>query len=104
VVYHVAGHLQGKPYWSNRLQFFVYWSDEEGDNLPAGQSRWYLDDDTDNGGGYFAESTVSGSVQSNAEPPSGTWLVYDSAHEEWKDVEYSFSGNLQGLRSLATAQ
>jgi len=97
-VYHVAGHLQGKPYWSHRVQYFVYWSDSEGDTLSAGHSRWYLDNDTENDGYMAHSSELSGTVQSNAEPPSATWRRYDSAHQEWKDAEFSFSvddnGNL----------
>ena len=58
-VYHVAGHLQGKPYWSHRVQYYVYWSDEEGDNLAGGQSRWYLDDDTENDRYFAHSSTIS---------------------------------------------
>lgn len=51
-----------------------------------------MDDDTDSGG-YFAHSTeISGTVRSNASPASGTWRNDDSAHEQWNDGSYSFSG------------
>ena len=94
--------FQGSPYWTHRQAYYIYWSDDETDNLDLGESRWYLDGDTDTGG-YYAHSMST--MFPGDDPTSSTlrWREVDMTGEKdtdgkwpWSDAAYSIALTASG--------
>jgi|EP01047_Picozoa_sp_COSAG01_P029322 hypothetical protein len=105
--YHIGGldPVSGQPYWQDTRVYFVYWSSSE-DNLDPGESRWYLDSNTDPQG-YEAHSPSSTSDQSTSPMDSGVWREAPVGCGDdctWADAEYRFQVDVLQLCCSLRAQ